>query len=85
MAEAVYLLCALTSLGCALALLRMYVRRGTRILLWSCLCFVGLAANNIVLFVDLVVVPMRDLSLVRAAIAAGATLILAVGLIWDVE
>jgi hypothetical protein len=43
MAEVVYLLCAVTSLICASALLRMYVRRGRRILLWSSLGFVGIA------------------------------------------
>jgi hypothetical protein len=85
MAEAVYLLCALTSVGCAIALLRMYLRRGSRIVLWSCLCFVGLAANNTLLFVDLVVLPARDLSLIRSAVGAGATLILVAGLVWDME
>jgi len=85
MAEVVYLLCAVTSLICAAALLRMYVRRGTRILLWSSLGFVGLAANNGLLFVDLVVIPTVDLSLTRAAFGAVALLVLVVGLIWDVE
>jgi hydrogenase/urease accessory protein HupE len=85
MAEAVYLLCSLTSLWCAIALLRAYVRRRTRVLLWSSLCFIGLAMNNAILFVDLVVLPSVDLSLVRASLGAGAILMLVVGLIWDVE
>jgi hydrogenase/urease accessory protein HupE len=85
MAEAVYLLCAVTSLMCAAALLRTYFQRGTRILLWSSLCFIGLAANNGLLFVDLVVLPAVDLSIVRAAIGAGAVLVLVAGLIWDVD
>lgn len=85
MAEAVYLLCALTSLWCAAALLRTYRRRGTRLLLWSSLCFIGLAANNAMLFVDLVVLTSVDLSLVRAALGASATLMLVVGLVWDLE
>jgi hydrogenase/urease accessory protein HupE len=85
MAEAVYLLCALTSLWCAVALLRSYLRRGTRLLLWSSLCFVGLAANNAILFVDLVLLPRVDLSLVRALIGATAILVLVIGLVWDTE
>lgn len=85
MAEGVYLLCALTSLGCAVALLRTYLRRGTRVLLWSSLCFVGLAGNNAILFVDLVLLPSVDFSLIRATLGAGAILVLVVGLIWDVE
>jgi hypothetical protein len=32
------------------------------LLFWALLCFIGLALNNIVLFVDKVVVPNVDLS-----------------------
>jgi hypothetical protein len=85
MAEAVYVLCAVTSLACAGMLLRTYLRRGTRVLLWSSLCFVGLAANNAILFVDLVVLPRVDLSAPRAVCGAAAVLVLVVGLIWDLE
>jgi hypothetical protein len=85
MAELVYALCALTSAGCAIALLRTYLRRGSRVLLWSGLCFVGLGANNAILFVDLVLLPRVDLSLARAWFGAAAILALVVGLIWDVE
>jgi hypothetical protein len=85
MAEAVYLLCMLTSAGCALALLRTYVRRRTRILLWSSLCFGGLAVNNALLVIDLVVLPVVDLSIFRAAIAAASVVVLVIGLVWDVE
>ena len=41
MAAAVYVLCALTSLACAVLLLRAYLRRKVRLLLWSGLGFVG--------------------------------------------
>jgi uncharacterized protein DUF5985 len=84
-AEIVYLLCTIASAGCALALLRTYIRRRTRILLWSCLCFIGLALNNALLFVDVVMLPDIDLHLARSAVGAAATLLLVVGLIWDVE
>jgi hypothetical protein len=85
MAEAVYLLCMLTSAGCALALLRAYVHRRTRILLWSSLCFGGLAVNNALLVIDLMVLRVVDLSVFRAAIAAASVVVLVVGLVWDVE
>jgi hypothetical protein len=85
MAEAVYLLCALTSLWCAVALFRSYLRRSTRVLLWSSLGFAGLAANNAILFMDLVVLPAIDLALVRAALGAVATVVLVAGLVWDME
>jgi hypothetical protein len=85
MAEAVYVLCALTSLWCAVALFRTYLRRQTRVLLWSSLGFAGLAANNAILLIDLVVLPAIDLALVRAALGAVATVVLVAGLVWDVE
>jgi uncharacterized membrane protein len=82
MASVVYALCALTSLACALLLLRAYVSNPAKLLLWSCLCFVGLAINNVLLFVDLVVVPSVDLSIYRDLSAASAIMLLLVGLIW---
>lgn len=83
MAEAVYLLCMMTSLGCAFLLLRSYRSSRTRLLLWSSLCFAGLALNNMLLFADLVVVPDVDLSLWRNATAFLALAVLLVGLVLD--
>jgi hypothetical protein len=85
MAEAVYLLCAATSLVCALLLLRGYFASRTRLLLWSSLCFVGLFLNNALLFVDLVVAPQIDLLLLRNAVGLASLMILLYGLIWDAE
>jgi hydrogenase/urease accessory protein HupE len=82
-AELVYLLCALTSLGCAGLLLRGYAQHRTRLLLWASVCFAGLALNNMLLFADLVLVPAVDLSIWRAAISLGALLALLFGLVWD--
>ena len=56
MAAAVYVLCALTSLACAVLLLRAYQARGVRLLLWSGLAFVGFAFGNVMLVVDRVVI-----------------------------
>ncbi len=85
MAELVYALCALTSLACALLLARGYRASGARFLLWSTLCFAGLALNNVLLFVDQVVVPAVDLSLVRTLPALGGLAALVWGLVWDSE
>ena len=85
MASLVYLLCAITSLICASLLLRSYLANRTPLLFWSSLCFIGLAMNNILLFIDLVIVPTIDLSLYRALCALIAVLLLVFGLIWDNE
>lgn len=85
MASLVYLLCAITSLICALLLLRSYLANRTPLLFWSSLCFVGLTLNNILLFIDLVIVPTIDLSFYRALCTLIAVLVLVFGLIWDNE
>ena len=83
MAEAVYILCALTSLFCAALLIRGYRAQRTRLLLWSSLCFIGLAISNAILVVDLVLLPQVDLAIPRTIAAAVAMLLLLVGLIWE--
>ena len=84
MAEAVYLLCAATSLACAVLLLRGYVRQRTRLLLWSSLCFVCLAANNALLFVDLIMMPDATyLAIWRSLTALIGVVSLLFGLIWE--
>ena len=85
MAEAVYLLCAVTSSLCAVLLLRAYARTDTRLLLWSGLCFLGLALNNAVLVVDLMIVPDTDLSTWRIVPAVLGVALLLYGLIWESE
>ncbi len=83
MAEAVYLLCAVTSVVCAALLVRNYRTQRTRLVMWSALCFVGLAINNILMFVDLVLVPEIDMSLLRSATALIAVTLLLIGLLWE--
>jgi hypothetical protein len=83
--QIVYLLCGLTSLACSWLLLRAYRDRGTRLLLWSGVSFVAFAANNILVFVDLILVPRINLSLPRAILALVAVLILVFGLVWEGE
>ena len=84
-AKIVYVLCALTSVACAALLVRGYVKSRVKLLLWSSLCFVGLALNNVMLVVDRVLFPSEDLSVVRAIPGAAGLLILLFGLIWDSE
>jgi hypothetical protein len=83
MAETIYLLCAATSLLAAILLFRMWRQRRTRLLLWSCLCFAGLALNNLLLFVDLIVVPEIDLMAWRTATAFASVALLLFGLVWE--
>jgi hypothetical protein len=83
MHQAVYILCAATSLLCAGLLAVSYRRRGTRLLLWSVLCFVGLAINNALLVVDLILIPESDLSLLRSGTGVAALLLFVIGLIWE--
>jgi len=83
MAEVVYLLCAGTSIACAILLYRGFRQTRTRLLFWSSLCFAGLALNNVLLFVDLVIVPATDLSTLRGLVALAAIMILLLGLIWE--
>ena len=78
----VYVLCALTSLACAVLLLRGFFRTRVRLLLWSGLCFVGLALNNALLVVDYTTVT-SDLSNWRTLPALAGVAILVYGLIWD--
>lgn len=83
MATIVYALCALTSIACAVLLLRGFYSTGARLLLWSGLCFVGLAVNNTLLFVDMRIVPQIDLSVWRSVPALIGIGLLVYGLVWD--
>lgn len=85
MGPAVYILGALTSLCCGLLLLRSYHQVKRRLLLWSGLCFAGLAISNLLVFVDLVIFPDVDLYRFRLGAAAIALILLLYGLIWESE
>ena len=86
MVGVIYGLCALTALLCAFLLLQAYAKQRYRLLLWSGLCFSGLAVNNLLLVIDkLVFQTAVDLSLWRTATALIAMMVLLYGLIWDAE
>jgi hypothetical protein len=82
---AVYLLCFLTSSLCAFLLARNYWRSGARLLLWSALCFVFLAANSLVVILDLLVIPTWDFRLVRHSLSLMAVVVLLFGFVWESE
>jgi hypothetical protein len=84
-AKAVFLLCALTSLACAVLLVRGYARSRSRLLLYSALCFSGLALNNALLVVDRILLPDVDLSVWRLVPAVAGVGLLLYGLVWDTE
>jgi len=81
----VYLLCAATALACCVLLLRGYRRSRTRLLLWCGLCFLALTVENVMLFIDLVVIPETDLSIVTFGVALAGLAALLYGLIWEVR
>jgi hypothetical protein len=82
---AVYLLCFVTSSACAWLLARAFMRSRARLLLWSALCFTLLAANNLLVVIDLILLPDANFSMARILLALGAVSVLLFGLAWDVE
>ena len=87
MASLVYIVCALTSAACAAMLLRGFLRSRARFLLWSCLCFVMLFINNLLLMIDRIVMPEVTFFPAewRSAAALVGLSLLVFGLVWDAE
>lgn len=79
----VYSLCALTSLACAVMLLRGYGRTRVRLLLWSGLCFACFVLNNLLLIVDERILREQDLSVVRSIPSLVGIALLLYGLVWE--
>ena len=82
---ALYLLAIASSLACTVLLFRAYAQRRLRLLLWSSLCFVGLSISNVLLFLDMVVLPSIDLRPARLTTALVGLLFLLYGFIWEAE
>jgi Family of unknown function (DUF5985) len=81
----IYLLCLAASAGCAWLLLRSYARNRTRLLLWSAVCFVLIAFNNLFVVVDILVLPSVDLVPLRRLASLAAVAVLLFGFIWETE
>jgi hypothetical protein len=82
-APAVYIFGFLVTLASGVLLFRAWGAVRKRLLLWSAICFCGLAISNLLVFIDLVLLPAVDLYLLRLITAAIAMLLLLYGLIWE--
>ena len=82
---AIYILGSLVCLMTGILLLRGFLRGRQRLLLWSGLCFLGLAVSNCLVFVDRIVFPNIDLYPLRLISAAIAMMVMLMGLIWEDE
>jgi len=82
----VFLLCFATSLLCLVLLARSYAQNRSKLLLWSALCFVFLAINNLLVVIDLVLLPDSiDLVLFRNVSSLAAVGVLLYGFIWETD
>ena len=71
----------LTSIACMVLLFRRYFETHSRLLVWSAICFVGQSVSNVVLFVDIVLLPDVDLRALRLSAALVGMLFLIYGFI----
>jgi len=81
----VYILCLLTSATCAYLLVRSYLSNRTRLLLFSAICFVFLAANNLIVVVDLLILPEVNFVPWRQLTALAGVMVLLFAFIWEIE
>lgn len=81
----IYLLCLATSAVCAALLVRQFRASRARLLLWSALCFGLLALNNLLLVIDVLVLPTVDLIALRQLASFSAVAVLLFGFIWDAD
>ena len=83
MANLVYVLCFLTSALVAVLLLRAWKRTPNPILFWSGLGFIGLALNNLLLILDLIIFPTIPITPYRNIPTLIGMLLLIYGLVWN--
>lgn len=81
-APAVYLLCFVASAICAYMLSRSFRRAPSGLLFWSAACFWLLAANNLLLVLDLLAY-LPDLAIPRLLLSLAAVCTLLFGFIWN--
>jgi|tagenome__1003787_1003787.scaffolds.fasta_scaffold20576890_2 hypothetical protein len=79
----IYLLCVAASLLCAYLLARAYTHGRTRLLIWSSICFAMMALNNLVVAIDVLLLPEVDLTIPGAVTALLAVAVLLYGFIWE--
>jgi hypothetical protein len=83
MGPLVYALCALTCLACTVLLWSRYRKSQVHLLFWGGLAFLAFTLTNVLLFVDLVLIPDRDLLVLRNALTLAGVGVLLYGLIHD--
>jgi hypothetical protein len=83
MAAIIYTLCALTSLLCAILLLRSYAQSKYRLLYWAGICFAGITLNNLLLVADKLIFSDWDLFPLRLTVGLLALSFFLYGLIFD--
>lgn len=83
MGPVTYILCTLTSLVCFGLLIRSYVKTKVRLLLWCSLCFFFFSIQNVLLFIDFILVPEISMIFWRTLIGFVGAAILLFGLIWE--
>ena len=82
----VYGLCLLASLLCAGLLIRAWTKARTRLLLWTAISFGFLALNNLLLVVDLVLLPTQvELWWPRQLALVAAIGVLVYAFVWEVD
>ena len=86
MAAAVYLLCLLASVICTALLIRAVLQNRAPLLIWSAACFSLLALNNLLVVIDLLLLPTQvDLSIYRQLSNLAAVSTLLYGFIQEVD
>lgn len=78
-----YILACLTTLLCAVLLLRGFFRVRRKLLLWSGLCFTMLTVSNLFKIADLLIFFNTDLYTYRLGSGALAMALLVYGLVWE--
>jgi CRP/FNR family transcriptional activator FtrB len=81
----IYCLCVVTSVLCSYLLAHAYRISRAGLLLWSALSFALLAASNLILAVDILLLPTIDLTTLQLATAIIAVGVLLYGFIWEVR
>ncbi len=85
MTLALDVLTLLTTILCAILLMRAYQNVRRRLLLWSALCFVGLSFATLLRIADLRIFLATDLYTYRLGVTAISMTLLLYGLIWESE
>ena len=81
----VYGLCLMASVACAFLLLRGWRRSRAPLLLWSGAAFALLALNNLLVVLDMVLLPGIDFGWPRLLTSLAAVGVLLYGFIWEAE